>query len=83
MSSQAVLTLGAGAKVGKSLAQKFAENGFKVAIASRSINPELAKTVDASTKIDFSTPSSVQDVFTWAKSEIGIPKVVVYNGRLS
>jgi NAD(P)-dependent dehydrogenase (short-subunit alcohol dehydrogenase family) len=81
MSSQAVLILGAGANVGKSLAQKFAGNGFKVAAASRTINPELAKAVHASTKVDFSTPSSIKDTFNWAKSKIGIPNVVVYNGR--
>lgn len=80
MSSQAVLILGAGARVGKSLAQKFANNGFKVAVASRSINPELEKIVNASMKADFSIPSSVKDVFTWAKSEIGVPNIVVYNG---
>ena len=83
MLSQAVLILGAGARVGKNLAQKFAASGFKVAIASRTINPELATIVNASTKVDLSSSSSVQDVFTWAKAEIGIPNVIVYNGRSS
>lgn len=83
MSSQVVLILGAGTRVGKSLAQKFAGKGFKVAVASRSINPEIAKAVHASTEVDFSTTSSVRNVFTWATSEIGIPNVVVYNGWFS
>ena len=80
MSSQAVLILGAGARVGQSVAKKFAGKGFKVAIASRSIVPEFAKAVDASKKMDLSTPSSVKEVFAWAKSEIGVPNVVIYNG---
>ena len=80
MSSQAVLILGAGARVGKSLAQRFASEGFRVAVASRSLDPALVEAVDTSMKADFSNPSSIKDVFTWAKSSIGVPTVVIYNG---
>jgi NAD(P)-dependent dehydrogenase (short-subunit alcohol dehydrogenase family) len=80
MTSQVVLVLGAGANIGKSIAQKFANTGFKVAIASRSLDPELVKTVNSSHKVDFSNPASVKDLFASVKAELGVPNVVIYNG---
>jgi NAD(P)-dependent dehydrogenase (short-subunit alcohol dehydrogenase family) len=81
MSPQIVLILGAGANIGKSLVQKFSSKGFKVAIASRTLNPELLKLVDTSIKADFSSPSSIKSIFDKVKSEIGTPNVVIYNGK--
>jgi NAD(P)-dependent dehydrogenase (short-subunit alcohol dehydrogenase family) len=81
MSSQIVLILGAGANVGKSLIQKFSSKGFKVAIASRTLKPEVAKLADSSVKADFSNPSSIKSIFEKVKSEVGTPNVVIYNGE--
>jgi len=79
MSSQIVLILGAGANIGKSLVQKFSSKGFKVAIASRTLNAEVSKLADTIVKADFSNPSSIKSIFEKVKSEIGTPNVVIYN----
>lgn len=76
-----VLILGAGANVGKSVAQKFASKGFKVAIASRTLTPEIQKLADISIKADFSNPATIKPLFDKVKSEIGTPSVVIYNGE--
>jgi NAD(P)-dependent dehydrogenase (short-subunit alcohol dehydrogenase family) len=81
MAKKTLLVLGAGSNVGVGLAKKFAGNGFQIAIASRTINPELAKIVDASKRVKFSVSTSVKDVFAWVKAEVGVPSVVVYNGK--
>ncbi len=80
MSSRIILILGAGPNIGLHVAQKFAQNGFKVAIAGRSIKPEVSKNADLSIKADFSTPASVKPIFEEVKSKLGLPNVVIYNG---
>ncbi|KAI1806246.1 NAD(P)-binding protein [Daldinia bambusicola] len=80
MSVNAVLILGAGPRVGASVAQKFASNGYKVAIASR--NGTGAKTAEGflSLKADFAKPESIPALFDAFKAEFQTaPSVVVYN----
>ncbi|KAI1474844.1 hypothetical protein K445DRAFT_77261 [Daldinia sp. EC12] len=80
MSGNAVLILGAGPRVGASVAQKFAGNGYKVAIASRSGTG--AKTAEGflSLKADFTKPESIPALFDAVKTEFQTaPSVVVYN----
>ncbi|KAK6956564.1 hypothetical protein Daesc_001842 [Daldinia eschscholtzii] len=80
MSGNAVLILGAGPRVGASVAQKFAGNGYKVAIASRSGTG--AKTAEdfLSLKADFTKPESIPALFDAVKTEFQTaPSVVVYN----
>jgi len=83
MSSNIVLILGAGQNIGKSLIQKFGSNGFKVAIASRTLYPPLVEAADVSVQVDFTNPSSVKSVFSQVAAKIGTPNVVIYNGRLN
>lgn len=80
MSSRIILILGAGPNIGLQAAQKFAQQGYKVAIAGRSVKPEVAKHADLSVQADFSVPSSVNGVFEEVKAKLGVPGVVVYNG---
>jgi NAD(P)-dependent dehydrogenase (short-subunit alcohol dehydrogenase family) len=82
MSSKVVLILGAGANIGKSLVSKFSSQGYKVAIASRTLHPELVKSAHTSVKADFTDPSSIKSIFDKVKSDIGIPDVVIFNGML-
>ncbi|KAI1472656.1 NAD(P)-binding protein [Daldinia caldariorum] len=80
MSVNAVLILGAGPRVGASVAQKFASSGYKVAIASR--NGTGAKTAEGflSLKADFAKPESIPALFNAVKTEFQTaPSVVVYN----
>lgn len=81
--SKVVLILGAGANVGQHVARTFASQGYKVASTSRTAkdtgNSEDAVHIAA----DLSDPESVAAVFSKVKALLGIPSVVVYNGKPS
>lgn len=83
MSKQIILILGAGSNVGLSVAKKFAADGYEVALAARNMtdgtSPEGFKTFQA----DLSERASVSGVFAKLEASLGVPNVVVYNGRLS
>ena len=74
-----VLILGAGPRVGASIAQKFANNGYQVAVASRS----GGKTIEAahlSITADFTKPDTIPGLFNAVKTTFkAVPSVVVYN----
>ena len=80
MSSKVVLILGAGSNIGKALVQKFSSNGFKVAIAARTLHKEVTDSSDFSVKNDFTDPTTIASIFASVKSELGAPSVVIYNG---
>jgi len=80
MSSKVVLILGAGQNIGKSLIHKFGGNGYKVAIASRTLYPPLVEAADVSIQADFTDPSSIKAIFSQVVAKIGTPNVVIYNG---
>lgn len=75
-----VLILGAGPRVGASVAAKFASNGYNVALASR--NGVNAKTEQGylSLKGDFTQSDAVPALFEAVKAEFqSAPSVVIYN----
>ncbi|KAI3320697.1 NAD(P)-binding protein [Xylariaceae sp. AK1471] len=75
-----VLILGSGPRVGASVAQKFASNGYKVAVTSR--NGTGSKTAEGylSLKADLTKPDSVPALFDAVKAEFdSSPSVVIYN----
>jgi NAD(P)-dependent dehydrogenase (short-subunit alcohol dehydrogenase family) len=77
---QVLLILGAGPRIGTSVASKFASNGYEVAIASRSGTG--SKTTDGylSLKADFALPNSIPALFEAVKAEFhAAPSVIVYN----
>ena len=71
MSSPVILLLGAGPNIGHGIAKKFASQGYKVAVASRS-GGGAAGTDWLGVKVDFTQPSSVKTVFDEVKSKLGI-----------
>lgn len=80
MSSPVVLILGAGPRVGAAVAERFASNGYKVAIASRSGTGKPNARGFLSLKADFSKPETIAPLFDAVKSGFGsAPSVVVYN----
>lgn len=81
ISSPILLILGAGSNVGASVAEAFAEKGYKIALASRTIKKEDSNPNEVHIACDLSDPLSVPDVFTKVKEKFGIPSVVIYNGR--
>jgi NAD(P)-dependent dehydrogenase (short-subunit alcohol dehydrogenase family) len=75
-----VLILGAGPRIGASVAERFASNGYKVAVASRSGNGTKNDKGFLSLKADFTKPDSIPALFDAVKTEFRTsPSVVVYN----
>lgn len=79
--SLVALILGAGPKVGLPAAKAFASKGYKVAIAARSLNEVDSTNNQLNIKSDFANPDDVVKAFAKVKKELGIPSVVIYNGK--
>lgn len=79
--SPVILILGAGPNIGQAVARTFASRGYKVALASRSLN--VADSTDNQLNItsDFANSDDVVNAFQKVKKVFGIPSVVVYNGK--
>jgi NAD(P)-dependent dehydrogenase (short-subunit alcohol dehydrogenase family) len=80
--SPVALILGAGPRIGISVANKFASQGYKVAIVSRSgSGASTAPTEEfLSLKADFTKPDSIPTLFKAVEREFHAPpSVVVYN----
>ncbi|ETS74082.1 hypothetical protein PFICI_13948 [Pestalotiopsis fici W106-1] len=79
-SKPVVLILGAGPRIGSSVAKKFASSGYSVAVASRSGSGTKNDQGFLSLKADFSKPDAIPGLFAAVKSEFQTaPSVVVYN----
>lgn len=79
-SNRIAIIMGAGPRVGGSVAEKLTKEGYKVATASRSGTGSKSNSGILSLKADFSKPESIPPLFEAVKSELGdYPSVVVYN----
>lgn len=81
MSSKIILVLGAGPRVGLSVVKQFAQKGYKTVGVSRTPGEELSKISDLALSADFSKHESIKTVFDEVKAKLGVPNVVVYNGK--
>ncbi|CAK7235579.1 hypothetical protein SCUCBS95973_009316 [Sporothrix curviconia] len=81
MSAPVALILGAGARVGQSVARAFAAEGYRIALVARSAPKKDAdgKQAYLHIKADLADPSSVAGIFDQVKKQLGVPQVVVYN----
>lgn len=79
--SPVILILGAGPNIGQAVARIFASKGYKVALVARSIKEADSTEGQLNIASDFANTDDVVNVFTRVKKELGIPTVVVYNGR--
>lgn len=78
--SRVALILGAGPRIGQAVAERFAKDGYKVAIASRSGSGSTNAGGFLSLKADFTKPEKIRPLFERVKSEFGaFPSVVIYN----
>ncbi|KAF4947793.1 hypothetical protein FGADI_10126 [Fusarium gaditjirri] len=77
--SPIVLILGSGPNIGQSVARKFASQGFRVVIASRSQKEADSTDKQLNIKTDLTKPLEVTDAFSKVKTTFGTPSVVVYN----
>lgn len=81
--SKVLFVLGAGPRIGRSVAKKFKSEGYKVAVGSRRPNVEQAKSDGfLAVSVDVTKPEAVQTAFAKVKQELGTPTVVVYNGEV-
>ncbi|KAH8660085.1 hypothetical protein BX600DRAFT_438309 [Xylariales sp. PMI_506] len=75
-----ILILGAGPRIGASVAEKFASSGYHVALASRSGTGTKTANGFLSLKADFTKPESIPALFDAVKAEFSTsPSVIVYN----
>jgi NAD(P)-dependent dehydrogenase (short-subunit alcohol dehydrogenase family) len=81
ITSPVILILGAGPNIGQGVARVFASHGYKVALAARSLNEADSTEDQLNIKVDFSNPEEVVNAFTRTRKLLGIPSVVVYNGK--
>lgn len=79
--SPVILILGSGPNIGKHVARAFAAKGYKVAQASRSLKEADSTADQVNISSDFSDPESIIKTFSKVKSLLGLPSVVVYNGK--
>lgn len=78
--SPVALILGAGSNVGMAVGRAFAAQGYRVALAARSLNEDNSTSDELHIRGDFSDPSSIPPIFKRVASQFGHPHVVVYNG---
>ncbi|KAK9329325.1 hypothetical protein V1520DRAFT_174287 [Lipomyces starkeyi] len=77
MAAKIAFILGAGPNIGQHVAKKFAANGYKVAVSSRS---GVTTSDDyLGVKADFTDPLTVARAFKQVRDTWGDPSVVVYN----
>jgi NAD(P)-dependent dehydrogenase (short-subunit alcohol dehydrogenase family) len=81
MASPVILILGAGKNIGQGVARAFASKGYKVALASRSLKEAESTSEQLNITSDFSNTDDIVHAFTRTKKELGVPSVVVYNGK--
>ncbi|EXJ78318.1 hypothetical protein A1O3_09479 [Capronia epimyces CBS 606.96] len=75
-----VLILGAGPRIGASVADKFAGDGYQVVVASRKGTGTKTPQGILSLKADFASPDSIPALFDAVKTEFhSAPSVVIYN----
>jgi NAD(P)-dependent dehydrogenase (short-subunit alcohol dehydrogenase family) len=80
MSKPIALILGAGPRVGASVAATFASKGYQVAVASRKGTGDKTPEGYLSLAADLTKPDSVPKLFDSVKASFGaVPAVVVYN----
>ena len=79
--SPVVLILGSGPNVGQHVARAFAARDYKIALTSRKPRSEDDTPDQINVIGDLSYPDSVVEVFDKVKASLGIPSVVVYNGK--
>lgn len=80
--SPVILIFGAGPNIGQAVARTFASKGYKVALAARSLREADSTDKQLNITSDLANPDDVVNAFTKVNKELGIPSVVVYNGKL-
>lgn len=77
------LIIGAGPNIGAAVAKAFEAKGYKIALAARKLDDGMKENGNLHIKVDLSEPEKVPSIFEKVKEKLGIPSVVVYNGKHS
>ncbi|KAK6705232.1 hypothetical protein SNK03_009079 [Fusarium graminearum] len=77
--SPVILILGYGANIGQSVARKFSSQGYRVAVAARSVKEADSTDTQLNIPSDFTKTNDIVNAFDKVKKEFGTPSVVVYN----
>ncbi|EKJ72753.1 hypothetical protein FPSE_07019 [Fusarium pseudograminearum CS3096] len=77
--SPVILILGYGANIGQSVARKFGSQGYRVAVAARSIKEADSTDTQLNIPSDFTKTKDIVNAFDKVKKKFGTPSVVVYN----
>ena len=78
--SPVIFILGAGPRIGISIAKAFTAKGYKVALASRKASETNNTANEIHIQADFEHPDTLVNAFSKVKAALGVPSVVVYNG---
>jgi len=82
MVDKVAVIVGAGSGLGAALARRFAEEGFRIALAARDIEKLAglaAKTGAETYRCDASEPADVDKVFADVTADLGVPDVAIFN----
>ncbi|KAF4994648.1 hypothetical protein FGRMN_5645 [Fusarium graminum] len=77
--SPIALILGAGPNIGQSAVRKFTSQGYRVALASRSLKESDSTNDQLHITSDFAKPDEITKTFNRVKDVFDIPSVVMYN----
>jgi NAD(P)-dependent dehydrogenase (short-subunit alcohol dehydrogenase family) len=75
-----VLIIGAGPRIGRSVASWFASNGYKVALVVRNLSKVFSAEGYLNIQADLSDPNSVPSIFHAVGKAFGVPNIIVFNG---
>jgi NAD(P)-dependent dehydrogenase (short-subunit alcohol dehydrogenase family) len=81
MTGPIVLTLGAGPGIGAHTAITFAQKGFRIVSAARSMTDKQVDEQHAQFHLDLAVPEEIREVFRKTEQIFGAPpSVVIHNG---
>ena len=81
--SKVLLVIGAGGRIGASVAKLFGDNGYKVAIAARSLEDKVNDQGQLQVRADVLKPATITSASEKVNAQFGPPSVVVFNGMWS
>jgi len=80
--SPVLLILGAGPNIGSHVAKAFLSQGYRVALASRSLTEGKKNDNELNLQLDLSHPETVPAAFSKVEAAFGTaPSVVIHNGK--
>lgn len=80
--SKVALIIGAGPRLGRSVADSFKSAGYAVALAARSLTASSPNDKELHIQADITDSSAVSHIFSTTADNLGVPSVVIYNAAI-